>query len=113
MVEVCEKAARVAEERRGWSSEILDLRTLVPFDAPALLASVEKTGRLVVVHEAPRTAGFGGEIVATVAEKAIDVLEAPILRVTGFDTPFPYTLEHLYMPDARRVVAAIKKVMEY
>lgn len=113
MVEICEKAADVAMERRGWSCEILDLRTLVPYDAEALIASVEKTGRLVVVHEAPRTAGFGGEIAAVVAEKAIDVLEAPIVRVCGFDTPFPYTLEHIYLPDARRVVAAIRKVMEF
>jgi len=113
MIETCEKAAEVVMERRGWSCEILDLRTLVPCDHEALLASVEKTGRMIVAHEAPKTAGFGAEISAVVAEKAIDVLEAPILRVTGFDTPFPYSLEHVYLPDARRVVAAVKKVMEY
>ena len=67
-----------------------------------ILASVQKTGRVVIVHEAPRTWGFGAELAAIIAEKAMLHLEAPILRVTGFDTPFPYTLEHEYLPDADR-----------
>src|ERR1700690_1196567 len=81
-------------EAEGLDLEVIDLRTLVPFDEEAIVASVKKTGRVVIVHEAPRTSGFGAELAATIAEKGILYLEAPILRVTGFDTPFPYTLEH-------------------
>ena len=78
----------------GFDLEVIDLRTLMPFDSTRIIASVKKTGRVVIVHEAPRTCGFGAELAATIQEKAILHLEAPILRVTGFDTPFPYTLEH-------------------
>jgi len=113
MVETCERAAKAIEDDRGWQCEIIDLRTLVPYDAEAVLESVRKTGRFVVAHEAPKTCGFGGEMVALVAEKAIESLEAPVLRVAGFDTPFPYTLEHIYMPDVRRISAAVRRVMEF
>ncbi|MCI0587723.1 MAG: alpha-ketoacid dehydrogenase subunit beta [Planctomycetes bacterium] len=112
MVPVCEKAAAEAAAK-GIDCEILDLRTLVPLDEAALLESVRKTGRAVVVYEAPKTAGFGAEISAILAEKAIEVLEAPIVRVAGFDTPFPYTLENLYLPDARRVLAGIEKAVGF
>ncbi|MGH7151769.1 MAG: alpha-ketoacid dehydrogenase subunit beta [Planctomycetota bacterium] len=112
MVPVCEKAA-VEAAAKGIDCEILDLRTLVPLDEGALLASVRKTGRAVVVYEAPKTAGFGAEISAILAEKAIDSLEAPIVRVAGFDTPFPYTLENLYLPDARRVLAGIERAVGF
>ncbi|MFI5372879.1 MAG: transketolase C-terminal domain-containing protein, partial [Candidatus Eisenbacteria bacterium] len=71
------------------------------------------TGRAVIVHEAPRTGGFGGEIAALIAEQAVTRLEAPVLRVTGYDTPFPYTLEHTYLPDAPRVLRAIEHVMTF
>ena len=112
MVQICEKAADDAAAKEI-DVEIVDLRSLVPLDEESILASVQKTGRCVVVNEAPRTAGFAGEIAAIVAEKAIESLEAPILRVTGFDTPFPYTLEHVYMPDARRVLAAIERAVHF
>ena len=112
MVPVSVDAANMAEER-GWSVEVLDLRTLLPLDAEAMLASVRKTGRAVIVHEAPRTCGYGAELSATIAEKALTSLLAPVLRVTGYDTPFPYTLEHTYLPDAKRVFAAIEHVMSY
>lgn len=112
MVSICEKAAEDAKAKEI-DVEIVDLRTLVPLDEEAVLESVRKTGRCVVVNEAPRTGGFAGEISALVAEKAIESLEAPILRVTGFDTPFPYSLEHVYMPDARRVLAAIERVVHF
>jgi pyruvate dehydrogenase E1 component subunit beta len=112
MVPVCEKAA-VEAAAKGIDCEILDLRTLVPLDEAALLDSVKKTGRAVVVYEAPKTAGFGAEISAILAEKAIDSLEAPIVRVAGFDTPFPYALENLYLPDARRVLAGIEKAVGF
>ena len=106
-----EAAAKGAE--RGYDLEVIDLRTLIPFDQEAILASVRKTGRVVIVHEAPRTSGFGAELAATIAEKAILHLEAPILRVTGFDTPFPYTLEHEYLPDADRILDAVERVVTF
>ena len=112
MVSTCEKAAEAAAEK-GMSIEIIDLRTLVPLDEEAFLASVRKTGRCVVASEAPRICGFASEVSAIVAEKAIESLEAPVLRVTGFDTPFPYSLEHVYMPDAKRVVAAVEHAVKF
>jgi 2-oxoisovalerate dehydrogenase E1 component beta subunit len=112
MVPVSLEAATKAEER-GWSIEVVDLRTLVPLDQDAVLASVRRTGRVVIVHEAPRTCGYGAELSAIIAEKALTSLQAPILRVTGYDTPFPYTLEHSYLPDAPRVLRAIEHVMQY
>jgi 2-oxoisovalerate dehydrogenase E1 component beta subunit len=112
MVPICMQAAERADDD-GISCEVLDLRTLVPLDEEAFLASVRKTGRLIVVHEAQRTSGFGGELAAIAAEKALDYLEAPILRVTGFDTPFPYTLEDVYMPDPDRVLRAILQTNNY
>ena len=98
---------------RGFDLEVIDLRTLIPFDLERIIASVRKTGRVVIVHEAPKTSGFGAELAATIQEKAILHLEAPILRVTGFDTPFPYTLEHVYMPDQKRVMAAVERAFHY
>ena len=98
---------------QGYDLEVLDLRTLVPFDEAAILKSVKKTGRVVIAHEAPRTSGFGAEIAATIAEKAILSLEAPIVRVTGLDTPFPYTLESEYLPDADRILDAVERVVNF
>jgi pyruvate dehydrogenase E1 component beta subunit len=107
-MEACAKAAE-----RGWEGEVLDLRTLLPLDEPALIESVSKTGRLITLQEAPKFCGFSSELSAIVAEKCLDVLEAPIRRVAGFDVPFPYTLEHVYMPHAARVLAAIEETMTY
>ncbi|GAB4154507.1 MAG: alpha-ketoacid dehydrogenase subunit beta [Planctomycetota bacterium] len=112
MIPVCEQAAEEAAEK-GRLVELIDLRTLVPLDEAALLESVRRTGRCVIVNEAPRTGGFAGEIAAIVAEKCVEYLEGPVVRVTGFDTPFPYTLEHLYMPDKRRVLAGIEKTFSF
>jgi len=112
MVPVALEAADGARER-GWSVEVLDLRTLAPLDAETMLESVRKTGRAVVVHEAPRTCGYGAELVALIAERALTSLQAPVLRVTGYDTPFPYTLEHSYLPDPPRVLRAIEHAMAY
>ncbi len=95
----------------GISAEVLDLRTLVPLDEDAIVASVEKTGRAVVVHEAPRTCGFGAEVAALLAERAFYSLKAPIARVTGFDTPFPYALENVYLPDAPRIAHAARSTV--
>jgi pyruvate dehydrogenase E1 component beta subunit len=112
MVHTALEAAEKGAEA-GYDLEVIDLRTLLPFDVDAILASVRKTGRVVVVHEAPRTCGFGAELAATIQERAILHLEAPILRVTGFDTPFPYTLEHEYLPDADRILDAVERVVTF
>jgi pyruvate dehydrogenase E1 component beta subunit len=104
-------ATKAAE--KGIEVEVVDLRTLVPLDIDAVLNSVKKTGRVVVAYEAPRTGGYGAEISALIAEKAIEYLHGPIVRVAGFDTPFPYTLEDVYMPNAERVLAGIEKVMAF
>jgi pyruvate dehydrogenase E1 component beta subunit len=97
----------------GYDIELIDLRTLMPFDVNAVIESVKKTGRAVVAHEAPRTCGFGAELAATIQEKAMLWLEAPILRVTGFDTPFPYTLEQEYLPDPTRIIDALERVTTF
>ena len=112
MAQVCLDASQRAAEK-GIDAEVLDLRTLVPLDVEAILASVKKTGRAVIVYEAPRTGGYGGEISALLAERAIEYLRGPIVRVTGFDTPFPYALEDVYMPNADRVMAGIDRVMAF
>lgn len=101
-------AARMAGEREGWSVAVVDLRTLAPLDREAVGTWARRTGRAVVVHEAPRTAGVGAEVVATVNEEAFWHLQAPPVRVTGPDAPFPYfSLEDWYLPGAERVFAAI------
>jgi pyruvate dehydrogenase E1 component beta subunit len=112
MVSIAEEAAAKAAAA-GISVEVLDLRTLMPFDLEGILASVKKTGRCVIVHEAPKTCGFGAELIASIQERAMEHLEAPILRVAGFDTPFPYTLEHEYLPNADRVLGAIRQTLEW
>ncbi|MBX3269943.1 MAG: alpha-ketoacid dehydrogenase subunit beta [Sandaracinaceae bacterium] len=91
----------------GVDAEVIDLRTLWPLDVDTIVESVKKTGRLVVVHEAPKTCGFGAEIVQRVMEQAFLHLEAPPARVTGWDTPFPYTLENEYLPLAHRIAPAL------
>jgi pyruvate dehydrogenase E1 component beta subunit len=105
LYEALDAAAKAADE--GVQAEVIDLRTLWPLDIDTVVSSVEKTGRLVVVHEAPRTCGLGGELVSLVCERAFYRLEAPPVRVTGFDTPFPYTLEMEYLPLSHRIVPAI------
>ncbi|MCL4518049.1 MAG: alpha-ketoacid dehydrogenase subunit beta, partial [Thaumarchaeota archaeon] len=112
MLHVAMEAAESAS-KNGIQVEVVDLRTLVPLDIEAVLASVQKTGRVIVLHEAPKTGGYGAEISALIAEKAIEYLKGPILRVTGYDTPFPYTLEEHYLPSAPKVIKAINKIMQY
>jgi pyruvate/2-oxoglutarate/acetoin dehydrogenase E1 component len=110
MVPLAERAAAALEGEA--SAEVLDLRTLKPLDEGALLASVAKTGRAVVIQEAPRVAGFGAEVAAVLAEKAIFDLQGPVLRVTGYDVPYPYwQLEDAYMPSVERVVDAVRRVL--
>ncbi len=113
MVYVAEQAAKIAEEKHGWSVEIIDLRTLLPWDRNAVISSLEKTGRLVIVHEARLFAGPGAEISAYIAENYIDLLRGPIKRVASYDTPFPLVHEKLYMPNVARVYKALMEVMQW
>ena len=112
MVPVATKAAEACAES-GIEARIVDLRTLLPLDEEGVLEHARSTGRVVVLHEAPRFCGFGAEISALIAEHAIEYMEAPVVRVTGFDTPFPNTLEHHYLPDHRRVLDAIEHVARF
>jgi pyruvate dehydrogenase E1 component beta subunit len=107
-----EAAEKVSGE--GADLEIIDLRTLSPLDRDTVLDSVKKTKRAIVLHEAPKSCGFGAELSALLMEEAILHLEAPVQRVTGFDTPMPLpTMEKLYLPDANRLVLAVEKAMEF
>ena len=106
-------AAADEAKKQGVECEIVDLRTLWPVDIDTIVASVKKTGRLIVVHEAPKTCGFGAELIALVNEKAFASLEAPPARVCGYDTPFPYTLEMDYLPLAHRILPAIVETARY
>jgi pyruvate dehydrogenase E1 component beta subunit len=107
-----EAAEELAAE--GIDAEVVDLRTLSPLDEETIVASFEKTGRAAVVHEAPKTGGLAGEITATIQEEALIYQEAPIERITGFDTPFPlYALEDYYLPEAARITDGIREVAEF
>jgi len=109
---LCLRAAdKLADE--GVSATVLDLRTLVPLDVETLCAQVVKTGRCVVVHEAPLSAGFGAEISATLMEEVFYDLDAPVARVAAFDVPFPAaSLEDYYLPSMDRVLAAVRRTMQ-
>ncbi len=102
-----------AVEKNRVNADVIDLRTILPMDITAVLQTAKKTGRVVIVHEAPRTLGVGAEISALIAERAIDSLFAPIVRVTGYDVPFPYSHEEFYIPDEKRIMNAINKVLTY
>lgn len=108
MVHVCEAAARSV----GVDAEVIDVRSMVPLDVETLVNSVKKTGRCVVVHEATRFGGYGAELSATLQEECFWHLEAPILRVCGWDTPYPHAFEWEYFPGQRRVARALAAVME-
>lgn len=108
LYEALDAAAKA--HRQGVECEVVDLRTIWPVDIETITESVKKTGRVVVVHEAPRTLGFGAELITLLTERAFYHLEAPPVRVTGFDTPFPYTLESEYMPLSHRILPAVLDV---
>jgi pyruvate/2-oxoglutarate/acetoin dehydrogenase E1 component len=111
MVPLCEEAADVLDDV---SVEVLDVRTLKPLDEEALLTSAAKTGRVVIVQEAPRTCGYAAELAAILAEKAILDVRGPVLRVTGYDVPYPYwQIEDAYMPSVDRVVDAARRLLEF
>jgi pyruvate dehydrogenase E1 component beta subunit len=112
MMKETRQAATVLEQG-GVSVEVIDLRTLAPLDREGIVASVAKTGRAIVVHEAPLTGGFGAEIVATIQERCLYQLHAPVARVTGWDTVFPLKRsEHHYLPSVERIVSAAEKTLE-
>lgn len=107
-----EKAAD-ALAAEGVSVEVIDLRSLVPWDRPLVLESVEKTGRAVLVSEAPRMANFMGEVAYTIQREAFDYLSAPVGQVAGFDTPYPYIQDKIYLPGANRIVRACVEALNY
>jgi 2-oxoisovalerate dehydrogenase E1 component subunit beta len=112
MVQLALEAAEKIKPQ-GVDVEVLDLRTLQPYDSDAIMTTVAKTGHVVLLQEAPRIGGFMGEIAAFIAETGIEYLEGPIVRVGGWDTPFPYALEKAYMPNVERVTRAIKKTLNF
>jgi pyruvate/2-oxoglutarate/acetoin dehydrogenase E1 component len=112
MVPLCEQVADALDGEA--SVEVLDIRSLKPLDEDALLASAAKTGRVVIVQEAPRVCGFAAELAAILAEKAILDLHGPVLRVTGYDVPYPYwQVEDAYMPSVARVLDAARKLLAF
>jgi pyruvate dehydrogenase E1 component beta subunit len=111
MVPLCEQVADTFDDA---SIEVLDIRTLKPLDEDALLASAAKTGRVVIVQEAPRVCGFAAELAAILVEKAILDLRGPVVRVTGYDVPYPYwQIEDAYMPSVERVTAAVRRLLDF
>ena len=113
MVHTAVEAAARLDKEDGVSVEVIDLRTLMPYDIGTIIGSVRKTGRAMIVHEAPRTCGFGAELSAAITERALLYLEAPVIRITGFDTPFPYSLENQYLPSVERISAGARRLMAF
>lgn len=112
MLQVAQEAVALAEGE-GYDVELIDLVSIAPYDLAAVARSVRKTGRLLVAHEAPRSCGFGAELVAAVQAHAFSRLEAPLRRIAGFDTPFPFALEDHYLPSADRILFELREVIEY
>jgi len=112
MVKTCQDV--IEKLNNKYSVELIDLRTINPYDSETVINSVKKTGRCVIAHEAPKTAGFGAELIASINEKALLSLEAPVMRVTGPDVPIPFAkLESYYLPDVNRIIKGIEKVMSF
>ena len=112
MIKTCQEAIEKLQGK--YSVELIDLRTINPYDAETILNSIKKTGRCVIAHEAPRTAGFAAELIASINEKILLSLQAPAVRVTGPDVPVPFAkLEGYYLPDANRIIKGIEKVMHF
>lgn len=106
------KAADALAEQ-GISAQVLDLRSLLPWDKEAVLEVVARVGRVVLVSEAPKTAGFISEVAATISEEVLDALLAPPVRVAGFDTPYPYAQDRAYLPGVNRILRAVQAVLDY
>ena len=113
MVARCLEAAELLDAE-GLSVRVVDLRSLAPLDVDLIGRCARETGRAVVVHEAPKTLGMGGEVAARIMEEAFDFLQAPVARVTGWDVPYPpAALEHRYLPSVDRIAAAVRRVISY
>jgi 2-oxoisovalerate dehydrogenase E1 component beta subunit len=112
-LKVLQAACDLAKQQYGIEAELIDLQTILPWDADTVEQSVSKTGKLIVSHEAPLTCGFGAEVVATLQERCFLSLEAPIQRVCGYDTPFPLVFEKYYIPNELKNLEAIKFVCDY
>ncbi|KAJ1522225.1 hypothetical protein ONE63_002533 [Megalurothrips usitatus] len=112
-IHVLHEVVKLAKEELGINCELIDLVSILPWDRETIFKSVKKTGRVVVAHEAPLTGGFGAELAASIQEECFLSLEAPVQRVTGFDTPFPHIFEPFYLPDKWRCLDAIKKALNY
>lgn len=113
MVNVAIEAAKMAQQELGASCEVIDLRTIWPLDEECIIQSVEKTGRAVIIHEAPRAGGIGAEITAIINDKCLYSLLKPVERVTGYDTPFPVAgVEDYYLPTPTKALAALREVLE-
>ncbi|GBD37580.1 Pyruvate dehydrogenase E1 component subunit beta [bacterium HR36] len=114
MLQDCLQAAEQVEREDQVSIEVIDLLTIVPMDTRTLVASVQKTGRCVVVHEAPRSCGIAAEIIARINEECLLYLHAPVARVTGYDIPYPFFgREHAYLPNVPRILDAIRRTLEF
>ncbi len=111
MAETLKAADALAAQ--GISADVVDLRSLLPWDEDLVLERVARVGRVVVISEAPRTGSFASEVAATIAEEALDLLEAPPVRVTGFDTPYPYAQDRAYLPGPERILYAVQRVLDY
>ncbi|CAB3384808.1 Hypothetical predicted protein [Cloeon dipterum] len=112
-VHVLLEVAKMAKEQLKVSCEVIDLQTILPWDKDTVCQSVKKTGRVIVAHEAPLTCGFGAELAATIQQECFLNLEAPVTRVTGFDTPFPHIFEPFYLPTKWRCLEAVKKIVNF
>lgn len=112
-VHVLREVAEMAEEQLGVTCELIDLRTILPWDKETVIQSVNKTGRVLIAHEAPLTAGFGAELAATIQQECFLHLEAPVIRVTGYDTPFPHVFEPFYIPDKFKCFEAVNKLINF
>lgn len=112
-IHVLKEVAEMAQEKYGVESEVIDLVSILPWDKETICNSVKKTGRILIAHEAPLTNGFGAELAAKIQEECFLHLEAPILRVTGWDTPFPHVFEPFYIPNKHRCLEGVKKLIDY
>ncbi|RWS05156.1 2-oxoisovalerate dehydrogenase subunit beta-like protein [Dinothrombium tinctorium] len=112
-VHILQEVCQMAQDMLNISCEVIDLQTIIPWDKETVINSVKKTGRLLIAHEAPITAGFGAEIAATIQNECFLHLEAPVFRVAGYDTPFPHVYEPFYIPDKWKCFDAVKKLINY
>ena len=113
LIPYVEKAVEQAEKELGITCEVIDLRSILPLDRATIVQSVRRTGRAVVCHEAPRTQGMGAELSAIIQEDCLLHLHSPVVRVTGYDTPFPYIHEKFYYPDETKILEGIRKTLNY